>query len=111
MKKVYFPLLGMLCLLITTLPAAETKKPAFDKFFGKVTGVNSTSQLVTVKNSKKNLEESFSINSDTPVLLRNEKKPFSDLKEGQYVIVYYTSEQDQKIAKRITIRPNRFQKK
>ena len=108
MKKLVL-LVGLTFFLIGSSHAKDV--PSFEKFYGRITKLDQTSNQVTVHNKKSNADSNFLLDGDTAVIVKKEKRSSNDLKEGQFVIVSYLDQNDQKLAKRITVRPSRVEKK
>lgn len=93
-------------------PAFGADKPTIplQKLYGKLMSVDFDGNDMSIFNKSKKLGSNFKLDSELKVVLKNKFVPKTDLEVGQNVIVYYTTNLDTKVAKRITIRSKRTKK-
>ena len=104
MKRVTCLAMGWLMLSAAALTAATTPAAPVQKFYGKIISVEQTQRSVTVKNKKRQLEQTFTWDQDTAFLFNKNPIPASDLKTGQFLVISYVADQGINRATRIQVR-------
>jgi hypothetical protein len=92
---------------VESIPPKLQTAAKVQQITGEVSAVNATAMsiIVTKKIRDKVMETVVTIDNETKILKKNEKKTFLDIKTGDKVVVKYAKVDGKNVAKNINIQP------
>lgn len=103
MKKLILLLQVVSLMLPAALNAETVKKATAERFWGKVTSLDTAKKAITLHNRKKNVDERFNWNEQTEFVAKKQQIQPTELKDGQVLMVSYEKAGEVNMAKRVVV--------
>jgi hypothetical protein len=89
-----------------TYAAADAAKQPMDKFYGKITSIDTTHKSVSVHNKSRKADATFAWTDNTQFMSKKQPISAGQLKAGDFLVISYQDTNGMKEARKIVLRSN-----